>query len=229
MQVQRRGAAQDGNNWPTPSASLFNDGEDPSTWLARAEGLKQSHQNGNGAGMPLAIAAKLAESNRWPTPTSMDSHGARNATSTRSNGSKHNDGRTLLDEVILQGGEPRVVTDASTELAKVYRLLSAEIHETDGTASSKGLFLSPRFVECLMSFPDGWTERPEVNAKPFAGVWHGWPARPNEQQHLWEAPRVTTDTKARKQRLKALGNAVVPEVARTVGHVLAGILEVLGQ
>lgn len=58
--------------WPTPSASLHNDGEDPASWLARAETLKAKHGNGNGAGMPLAVAAKLSEGLLWATPTARD-------------------------------------------------------------------------------------------------------------------------------------------------------------
>ena len=44
---------------PTPSAGLFNDGEKPDTWLARRERVKLTAKNGNGMGMPLAIAAQL--------------------------------------------------------------------------------------------------------------------------------------------------------------------------
>ena len=44
-----------------------NDSEDPREWLARAEVLKAKHTNGNGAGMPLAVAVKLAQ---WPTARS---------------------------------------------------------------------------------------------------------------------------------------------------------------
>ncbi len=44
---------------PTPSAGLFNDGEDPQAWLARRERVKLTAKNGNGMGMPLAVAVKL--------------------------------------------------------------------------------------------------------------------------------------------------------------------------
>lgn len=37
--------------------------------MARASQLKAKHKNGNGAGMPLAVAAKLSGS-AWPTPRS---------------------------------------------------------------------------------------------------------------------------------------------------------------
>jgi hypothetical protein len=58
--------------WPTPSASLHNDAEDPAERLARAEVLKAKHNNGNGAGMPLAVAAKLSQGSAWPTPAARD-------------------------------------------------------------------------------------------------------------------------------------------------------------
>ena len=41
---------------------------------------------------------------------------------------------------------------------------------------------------------------------------HRWPARPGEPQHEYEPPRVTGEKGARAARLKALGNAVVPQV-----------------
>ncbi len=53
--------------WPTPASGLPNDGEEPETWFARAEVLKAKGANGNGAGIPLAIAAKA-----WPTPSATE-------------------------------------------------------------------------------------------------------------------------------------------------------------
>lgn len=39
-----------------------------------------------------------------------------------------------------------------------------------------------------------------------------WPTGPQETQHAWEPPRtVTTRQPNRANRLKALGNAVVPQ------------------
>lgn len=48
-----------GRMLPTPSACLANDGERTETWLARRERVKLAAKNGNGMGMPLAIAAQL--------------------------------------------------------------------------------------------------------------------------------------------------------------------------
>lgn len=55
------------DRWPTPAAMNPNDGESPATWRARAETLKAKHGNGNGAGVPLAIAAQESVQN-WATP-----------------------------------------------------------------------------------------------------------------------------------------------------------------
>lgn len=49
--------------FPTPDASVANDGEGPDTWLARRERVRAKGINGNGMGMPLTIAVQLL-----PTP-----------------------------------------------------------------------------------------------------------------------------------------------------------------
>ncbi len=52
-------------------------------------------------------------------------------------------------------------------------------------------------------------------------ITHGrWPSGPNAAQKDWEAPRVATKIKDRAARLKALGNAVVPQVACLAWKVL---------
>lgn len=53
--------------WPTPAASVPNDHETPETWRARQAREKERGINGNGAGVPLSIAAK--ETIAWQTPT----------------------------------------------------------------------------------------------------------------------------------------------------------------
>jgi len=69
LDIRARGLyPEDPRYWPTPDASVSNDGEDLDSWFARREKEKLKGQNGNGMGMPLAIAARL-----WPTPRAHDS------------------------------------------------------------------------------------------------------------------------------------------------------------
>lgn len=54
--------------WPTPNASVAQDGERAETWKIRREKLKVSAKNGNGAGMPLTIAVQQGEPRVGPPP-----------------------------------------------------------------------------------------------------------------------------------------------------------------
>ena len=84
--------------------------------------------------MPLGVAVKL-----WPTPVVTDSIGARNATSSRKPGRKHNAGTTLTDAVIRSGD------------------LTLEEKPNGGNRVTGGA-LNPTWVEWLMGFPLGWTD-----------------------------------------------------------------------
>jgi len=50
-----------------------------------------------------------------------------------------------------------------------------------------------------------------------------WPSGPGEAQHAWEAPRTIGRCDNRAARLKALGNAVVPQVAEVIGGIVMRI------
>ena len=45
-----------------------------------------------------------------------------------------------------------------------------------------------------------------------------WPARPGESQAGWEPPRTVVGAKNRTRRLKAIGNALVPQIAEMIGR-----------
>lgn len=75
--------------------------------------------------------------------------------------------------------------------------------------------LNPDWVEWLMGFPIGWTD---IAAEPSpAELQPGWwDAEPN-------IPRVAVGIKNRVDRLKALGNAVVPYQAYPIFKAIAEI------
>lgn len=70
-----------GQAWPTPDANAINDGNDPVRWQERRDKCRETKANGNGFGVPLAMAARLAGepggSSTWPTPKSSDANGTR--------------------------------------------------------------------------------------------------------------------------------------------------------
>lgn len=124
-------------NWPTPSAAVMNDGEPPESWLARAATLKAKHGNGNGAGMPLTVAASS-----WPTPASRDAKGENSETHATLTGG----GRKHMDQL------PNFVA-----YSPQVRAIPAGL-----TSSASGLNLprrrlNPNFAEWLMGWPTGWT------------------------------------------------------------------------
>lgn len=45
-----------------------------------------------------------------------------------------------------------------------------------------------------------------------------WPARPGEAQYDWEPPRLATSIANRTRRLKAIGNALVPQIPELIGR-----------
>jgi DNA-cytosine methyltransferase len=63
-----------------------------------------------------------------------------------------------------------------------------------------------------------------------AGINHLWPAGRGEAQYVWEPPRTVAGRPAnRRARVKALGNAVVPQCAYVIGLEVRRILEAQDQ
>ena len=76
--------AKQATKWPTPDACAMNDGESAESWRERQGRLKVTANNGNGAGVPLAIAAQEL----WTTPQAHDSAGG-NPDRVRRKGTEH--------------------------------------------------------------------------------------------------------------------------------------------
>lgn len=176
-------AGQAAQHWPTPTAALTNDGEDPSKWMARAESLKEKGVNGNGAGMPLTIAAKA-----WPTPNC--------AAGANSNRDARGAGGPNLHEAVerewptpasrdyrspnLLSGAERGRPTAGEQLPNfVAHHFSPPVPDTlDGPTSlqpdpSLRRRLNPIFVNWLMGWPLAWTIAvPSASSAAATASWH---------------------------------------------------------
>ncbi len=122
-------------SWPTPDALAINDGEEPSSFLARQQRQKAKGINGNGMGMPLAMAAKT-----WPTATARDYRGGGGIAMTRS------DGKSRMD-----------MLDWRAESYSPSGPVTADGETSSPVAPGSRRRLNPAFVCWLMGWPWWWT------------------------------------------------------------------------
>ena len=121
-------------NWPTPCAAVMSDGETPETWHARAATLKQKHGNGNGAGLPLTVAAM-----QWPTPNAMDCN--------------------MTNQPRKDGGQVQLTNAAGAWLppSSPQAQPTQPGQESSSTGPTSHRRLNPAFTEWLMGWSIGWT------------------------------------------------------------------------
>jgi hypothetical protein len=119
---------RDAATWPTPDANVMNDGESPETWHARRETLKAKGINGNGAGIPLTVAAVS-----WPTPVASDSG----------------------QKVTLASHQPGLIGAAHHFSRQV--LSSLDGRDLSPTIRTLPPRLNPAFACWLMGWPTWWT------------------------------------------------------------------------
>jgi hypothetical protein len=92
----------------------------------------------------------------------------------------------------------------------------ADIEEARQMGAGNCGQLNPDWVEALMGYPRGWTD---IEAEAAAGA--DYPAR--WLDGTWEdgIPRVAPEVKNRVNRLKCLGNAVVPRIPALLWRLIA--------
>ena len=83
-----------------------------------------------------------------------------------------------------------------------------EIIESSQTTGS----LNPDWVEWLMGYGQGYTD-PDNKDSFTLDSHQGFPIEP-------DTARVTTENQYRKDRLKALGNSIVPQIAYHIGNAI---------
>lgn len=216
--------------WPTPDAAVVNLVEDTARCPARRSATQKRIGNGNGFGIPLAIAVRL-ESAR-PTPGAAD---AKQAT-------HHKGGNPTLTGAAresrcprpsichcLEGGEPvgehpnlaasarptpRATEEKGTgplgSASHQHRLDRGYLDATVQDAVQATGALNPNFTEWLMGLPYGWTE-PTGPAMPHDP--QDWTSVDlvyyNGRPAPRDVPLLTTEKTNRRHRLRCCGNAVV--------------------
>ena len=187
-------------NWPTPTP--WRQQESIENWTERRARVREERHNGNGFGIPLDMAVRM-----FPTPTSRDhkdgdAHSCQNVPV---NG-------LLVREVHLlptpssggDSGGPHGIRGGSWAKERLVETFGEE----DAVAMSGGS-LSPDWVSWLMGLPVGWTSLEPLPREEYLDWFH------SQQNGTWwqeerGLPRVATGIKDRVNRLKCLGNGIVP-------------------
>ena len=188
------GLSKTAKMYPTPRAGKTTD-EDEESWLAR-------HADGKVATPPLALAAKL-----WATPRVDDSKNNGSASQQERHGPALNVQIKQMLPTPSSGGEsggPHGIRGGSWAKEKLVETFGEE----DAVAMSGGS-LSPDWVEWLMGIPLGWSSMQPLSSDEYLYWFHA------QQDGTWwqeerGLPRVATGIKDRVNRLKCLGNGIVP-------------------
>ena len=217
--------------WPTPTTQ--DTIEHPNAKLTES-GRRLTKDGKDSHSLNLADKVALVEET-WPTPTTSDAEGGHTKSiitekgfkSYRKNsdqyfGAKLRDAVETVENLIPtpcsrdhKGGKSPEKTHS--QIQEGYRAhLGAfdnyiTYHNWLNEGESKGT-LNPNWVEALMGLPQGWT-----SLKGDSNQWeNGW------QNGLWEKniPRVAINIDDKVDRLRSLGNGVVPQTAAKAWIIL---------
>ena len=199
---------------PTPTTQEFEhkDMELTHTNRRKTKDGKNSHS------LNLADTVRL-----WPTPTAMDGPNciASNAAAEKEN--TRTKGNVRLSGAVQMWPTPRV-SDTEGGVVKNVELNNGNFSRTNKKGVRWGVklkdavshvskgSLNPDWVEWLMGYGQGYTD-PDNKDKFTLDSHQGFPNEP-------EIARVTTENQYRKDRLKALGNSIVPQIAYHIGNAI---------
>lgn len=200
-------------------AAVFNDGQSVEAWEKRHARERLKKYNGNGGGTPLAMAVRLPS---WATPTVGDSRGGATGTCPAARAGSESASRTKCS------GDSRTNCFGSVGTTILAHCQSERlaIRQSGGGNDLEELQAPLRVGgdDQRGAEADGEIESPlGVRSSGLPAGLVRWPSRPGEVQEEWEAPRVAAGVPDRAAKLKALGNAVVPQVAYVVGCMVREI------
>jgi DNA (cytosine-5)-methyltransferase 1 len=196
----RSGSMRSGTVYPRPPSAPITDVTD-SSWLptpaASPGGFNQSPSPGAAIRPSLAT---MARTDMWPTPTARLGDAQRGLPSPELAASRYATGRRNLDDAVVMWPTPTVKGQPQPG-----RPLGEERRRV-GDGRQPG----------PMADPHG------SRREPWGGLGRSWPAP--ERDSWWatepDVGRVAHGVRARVDRLRGLGNAVVPQVAQHVGELV---------
>ena len=202
---------QDSSCWRTFQASLLTGTAEPWSGSFPKQGMTVS-----GVAYrlrPLVPRTSVGGGGVWPTPSVQRFHsnkGGSDASDPRG-WSREGPERLTLDGMAKTGLWPTpTATDAETSGADIQRFQSLDVQIREHRTSTQvGGQLNPVFVEWLQGLPQGWTSLAPLPPESY----QRWQQGDHWGDGEWPGvPRVATGVKNRVNRLRTLGNGIVPAV-----------------
>jgi len=210
--------------WPTPRVSDTEGGV-----VKNVEKKNDSYSRVNKKGVRFGVKLKDAvgyeEEKLWPTPIASSSQSASMEASKKEAERLHPKGQNHLAAEMAsrtwptpstrdyKGGHGTIVEEdgkyyrvSNTTGTKYGARLDAQVEKMEKGA------LNPDWVEWLMGYAPGYTD-PEYTEPMHLAEHLGFESEP-------DIPRVTTRKEHRVNRLKCLGNSIVPQIMYEIGNAI---------